>query len=920
MFRNDRKKEDFAEEIRSHLELEEDERRAEGMSADEARRTARVVFGNSVTTQEQFNLRHKWLWLEYIRQDARQAARSLWRSPAFTTAAVLTLALGIGATTAIFTLIHAVLLKSLPVKAPEQLWRVGDNEQCCVEEGLPNFNNKPGDWSVFSYEQYREFRDHTPGFESLAAFESSSSDRLAVRREGSSHAAEPFYGELVSGNAFDTLGLTAYAGRLLNQSDDAKGVAPVGVISFQAWQQKFGKDPSVVGSSFEMNGQVVTIVGIAPPGFYGDQLSDSPPSFWLPLNAMTVLEPENAVVDRPEEHWLNLIGRARSGANMAAVEAQLEVELRQVLNSAESKIAAAEQPFIAKQYVRLTPGGGGVQRMQGAYRNDLHLLFWISGFVLLIACANLANLMLARSMTQQQQMSVRTAVGASSQRLVQRAVMECVVIAAFGGVTGLLVAWGAVKLILRLALQHDPIAISASPSPAILGFTFAVSTLTAALFSIAPSWMAVHADPIDALRGANRATGQHTMLAQKALVVTQAAVSAMLLCAAGFLIVSLNNLHHQKFGFAVNNRYVLQIDPETSGYRPEQLDALYRQLRQRLAELPGVTEVAYSLYTPLSGNNWSQPITVDGEPAPPPGQKVSASWNRVSPRYFDALGTKVLEGRAFSESDNRSSHSVAIVNREFIRSILHGKRAIGLSFGDWLPGPASTYEIVGVVEDVQYWGPDQPMRPMYYLPSEQWATLAPGHPGAAAHGEMVASSHYMGSIVLETHGDEGTLDAEVRRALADVNPNLMVLSLQKFGTQVELAFSQQTMIAKLTLWFGGLALALAVIGIYGVTAYSVAQRSGEIGIRMALGANRASVQRMVLASAFAQTGAGLLIGIPGATLIGRLMSSQLFGISFGDPAILSAASVVLMLATLAAAAIPALKASQINPIRVLRGQ
>lgn len=856
--------------------------------------------------------------------DLRHAWRQLRRSPGFAATAVLTLALGIGATTAIFTLVHAVLLKSLPVRNPGELWRVGDAENCCFSVGLPEYNKDyPNDWSLFSYEQYRQFRDHTPGWVSLAAF-AASSDEWAVRRAGSRQAVTPYIGEWVSGNAFDTLGLRAYAGRLLRASDDVKGAAPVAVMSFDTWQQSFGRDPSVVGSTLQVDGKAVTVVGITPPGFYGERLSSTPTQLWMPLAVMAELSPEDNDLNHAELQWLNLIGRTAPGASVAAIQsiqAQMQVELQQFLRTPLSKIAGPTQALIPKQYLRLTPGGGGVQRMQEQYKPDLHLLFWIAGFVLLIACANLANLMLARSVTQRQQIAVRTALGAPRRRLVQRALVECVLLAVIGGMAGLLVALGGAKLILHLAFPHDLIAVSTDPSAAVLGFAFGASMLTGLLFGVAPAWMAAHADPIDALRGANRLTTGHTMWAQKTLVVAQAAISVVLLCAAGFLILSLMKLQHQHFGFETANRTIVMIDPQNAGEKPEQLDSMYRNLHDGLAAIPGVEHVAYSLWTPLDGRFRSEPIYVEGQPVPPPGSTENfAPWNRVSASYFEAVGTRVVAGRGILESDDRTSPNIAVVNEAFARQMAYGKNPIGMHFGDFDPSVTGTFEIVGVVEDTQYRSPREPVQPMYFLPAAQWPQLPAGAPRAAEYAQFVANTHYMWSWQIETSGPVPDLEAKVRRAVGAANPNLMVVRYQSFATQVNLAFAQENMIAQLTSLFGLLALALAAVGLYGVTAYAVAQRTSEIGVRMALGANRGDVQRMVLREAFWQTGVGLLIGIPAAMLIGHLMAAQLFGVSAENPLVLGAATVVLAASALVAAALPAHRAANVEPMEALRSE
>ena len=856
--------------------------------------------------------------------DVKHVLRQLRRSPGFAATAILTLALGIGATTAIFTLVHAVLLRTLPVQDPSTLLRVGDNEQCCMNGGLPDYQDPVNDWSLFSYRQYEQFRDHTPGFSNLAAFESND-HQMAVRRTGSNDPAQPWYGEFVSGNSFETLGLRPYAGRLLRPSDDVEGAAPVAVISFQTWEQELGRDPSVIGSSFTINGQPVTIVGIAPPGFFSERLSPTPPAFWLPIHLVPSLTPIDAdLLERGGLEWLNLIGRMAPGATPAAIQAQMQVQLQQFLESPLAEIVGPQRALIPKQYLRLTPGGGGIQRMQDQYKDDLHLLMWIASFVLLIACANLANLMLARSVTQRQQIAVRTALGASRTRLVQRALIECVLLAMLGGVAGVLVAWGGAELILRLAFHHDPISISASPSPLIMAFAFAASLLTGLLFGVAPAWLAAHADPIEALRGANRSTGRHTTLAQKGLVVAQAAVSVVLLCAAGFLILSLNKLEHQHFGFDAGHRTIVQINAEDAGLQPDQLDSFYRRLDESLSSIPGISHVAWSGWSPMDGNNRSEDVFIEGQPTPPPGSNVNlASWVRVSPDYFATIGTKLLQGRAFSDSDNRTTPNVAIVDEAFVKKYFHGQNPIGAHFGDWDQSNTGMYTIVGVVENAQYWPPNdlqETGHPMYFLSAWQWAQLPASTPKASLYTEFLTATHYMSSLEIETRGTIPGLEGRVRSALQQINPNLMITHFQSFSQQVDLGFSQQQMIVQLTSIFGLVALALAAIGLYGVTAYAVARRTSEIGIRMALGANRVHVQKMVLRGAFLQVGLGLLIGIPAAIAVGHLMSAELYGVREWNPLVLGATTIVLGAIALLAAAIPAGRAAGVEPMEALRGE
>jgi predicted permease len=842
-------------------------------------------------------------------EDIRYALRQFLRTPGFTITAVLTLALGIGATTAIFTLVHAVLLKSLPVVKPSQLIRIGDNENCCIDGGMQD------NWSLFSTEQYREFRDHTPGFASLAAFQSGRT-QVGVRRAGSNHAAEAFPAEFVSGNAFATFGLRAWAGRLLEPSDDNKGAAPVAVMSYRTWQQKFGQDRSVVGSTFLINGVTFTVVGIGPPGYFGEKLTSDPPALWLPLSASPLVQSGSFnVLHQPELDWLNLIGRVKPGANEKQMEAQLQVELRDFLRSPMAQLDPPEKTLIPKQTLHLSYGGGGVQQMQDQYKSELELLMWISAFVLLIACANLANLMLVRATARKGLTSVRSALGAPRQRLVVQALTESVVLAVIGGLAGLAVAYGGARLLLDAAAGKSYLPIQATPSLQVLAFAFGVSLLTGMLFGGAPAWMTAHADPIDALRGANRSTRHSGLWTQKSLVVAQAAISLALLCAAGLLIRSLTNLQHQHFGFETHNRYIVHIDPQMAGYQAPQADAFFRQLKETLEAIPGVKEVTYSLYSPMEGDNWGHGVYIEGKAPPPPGSDFNnASWVRASAGYFENIGTKIIAGREFTDQDNATAPLVAVVNDVFATRFFKNGNALGQHFGIFDQKFAGKFTIAGVTESTQYWDPDSTIRPMFFLP----ATQSAHYEDPAMEMEEDVSHLELDAVEIRTRGAVPGLEGQVRRALMQINPNLTMLNFETFQQQVEDQFLQTELLVKLTSVFGLVALLLAAIGLYGVTAYSVAQRTSEIGIRMALGADRGGIVQMVLRSAFLQTGIGLAIGIPGAVVAGHFMASQLYGVRPWDPEVLVTTVVVLAAAAFLAAVVPARRAASVEPMRALR--
>jgi predicted permease len=841
-----------------------------------------------------------------LREDARYALRQFANAPGFVATAVLTLALGIGATTAIFTLVHAVLLKSLPVAKPSELVRIGDREDCCVSGGLRD------DWSLFSYDKYKTFRDGTPGFVELAAFQAGN-DLVGVRRIGSNQPAESQRSEYVSGNYFSMFGIGPYRGRVLTPRDDRKGAEPVAVMSYRTWRQKYGQDPSVVGASIAINGQPFTVVGITPPGFFGDRLQYTP-AFWIPLANEPLINGSSSILEFPQQDWLDVIGRITPGADVKSIEAHMQVELQQWLLSPVAKLQPGERALVPKQTLHLSPGGAGVQMMRDEYQAGLHLLMWVSGFVLLIACANVANLMLVRATTRKQQTSIRAALGAPRARQIGQVLTESTVLALLGGAAGVGLAFAGTRLLLQLAFEKNDVAIHPTPSLPVLAFTFAVALLTGILFGIAPAWMTATANPADALRGANRSTGQSVGWTQKSLVVAQAALSLVLLCAAGLLIQSLRNLQRQDFGFETANRYILHTDPQMAGYKPAQLTAFYRQLHDTLMAIAGVNRVSFSLYSPMEGDNWSETVYLEGQAPPPPDtDQNDASWVRVSDGYFETVGTRVLQGRPITDQDTATSQRVAVVNQSFAKKFFKDESAIGKHFGDLGAKYAGNFEIVGVTEDTQYRQPTRKIPPMFFLSAVQSVTY--DDPRFVTFEDR---SHYLNAIELKTQGTVSGLEPQVRRALALVNPDLAVIDFVSFAEQVQKNFSQQAMIAKLTSLFGLLALVLASVGLYGVTAYSVERRTSEIGIRMALGADRLNVLRLVLRGAFLQIGIGLTIGIPATILGGRAMATQLFGVKPYDPNILLLTTAVLSFAALVAAVVPARRAAALDPMRALR--
>ena len=851
--------------------------------------------------------------------DLRDAFRQLRKAPGFTMTAVITLALGIGATTAIFTLVHQVMLKSLPVAKPDELWRIGDKVRCCNWGGYTQGDD--GDFSLFSWEAYKTFRDHTPEFSDLVALQAGNAP-LGVRRAGSQPQADTRNGEYVSGNFFRTFGVQPWTGRLLAEADDKEGASPVAVMSYRIWKEKYGSDPSVVGANYLINGHSFTVIGVAAPGFYGAKMAGwGMPDFWLPLTTELLIDGETARLKRPNGNFLDLIGRARPGVDPKTLEAKLKVELHDWLASHVPDMEPSEKQLWQQQTLHLTPGGAGVAAMRDQYQDGLKLLLVAAGCVLLVACGNLANLMLARGLKDRGLTSIRVALGASRQRLVRKVLVESLLLAVIGGVFGIGVAYAGTTLVLHLAFQiggpNNFVPIDAAPSWPVLSFTLAMSVLTGAIFGIVPAWMTSHADPIEALRGANRSVGGNRSWAQRSLVIAQVAMSLVLLSAAALLGRSLRNLEHQNFGFETDGRYIAWINPMLGNYKPEQLEPMFRKIDDRLSQIPGVRMVAPALYAPMTGDSWNNGIRVEGRPEPGAKDDMGSGWARVMPGFFDTLGTKMALGRPITEDDTATTRKVAVINEAFAKKFFKGQNPIGEHFGPDKIKYASTFEVVGVVKDLRYMTYDykDPVRPMFWLPETQ--TVQYDDP-AYKSGETW--SHYLYNIVIWAPGNPPGMEERVRKALAEVDPDLVLYGVDPYTKVLSGDFQQENMVATLTTLFGVLGLLLAAVGLYGVMAYMVEQRTGEIGIRMALGADRWRVVKMVLRRAFSQVGIGLVLGIPAAIVAGRLMKDQLFGVKPWDPVMLVFATLLLALAAVLASVIPARRAAGVEPMVALRNE
>jgi predicted permease len=850
--------------------------------------------------------------MDALRDSIKYALRQFRQSPVFTATAMLTLALGIGGTTAIFTLIHAVMLKSLPVADPSRLYRIGEGDNCCVQGG-------PQDrWGFYSFALFQQLKAQAPEFEQLAAFQAGGW-RLSVRRERVETAARPLRIQFVTGNYFSTLGVGAFGGRVFGEDDDRAAAPPVVVISHHTWASTYGGDPSLVGSALVIQGHPFTVAGIAPPGFFGETLRADPPDLWIPLQQEPLIEGDGSVLRQPISAWLRVIGRLRAGATVDGMSPRLTGVLRHWIQY-DAGYPANWMPEIVRrlpdQVINVVPAGGGVAVMKEEYGRSLQILLGVCALVLLIACANVANLLLARAVARRGQTAVRLAIGASRAQVVTQALVEAVVLAVGGALAGLLVAMGAARLLLALAFSRAQfLPISARPSLIVLGFAFGLALVTGIIFGAAPAWFATRTNPVDALRGAGRTTRDHSSLARKALLVLQATLAVVLVAGATMLARSLDKLQHQDFGYTIPGRVLVALSPlPATAYTIPQLQALYRAMEQRIDSLPSVKGSGVALYNPLT-DNWGELILVQGQPPPRPGENAGASWDRVSANYLQHLGATLLRGRLFTTADNETSDLVAVVNEAFAKRFFKDEDPIGRRFGLDMPENAGTFRIVGVVRDMRFagFGFRRPMRPTFFVPMAQTVD----YPQPLMK-RIELQSHFAGGLMLVTDAAPGALEPVLTRALAEIDPNLTISSVRTLEQQVALTFDEERAVASLAGLFGVVALVLAAIGLYGVTAYSVAQRTNEIGVRMALGASRGRVVDLVLRSAFARVAAGLLLGLPLSVGAGRLLSAQLYGVTFWDPFALTVAAVSLAACAFVAAIIPAGRAAALSPMRALR--
>jgi predicted permease len=839
--------------------------------------------------------------MDSLLRDLKFATRSLVKRPVLTITAVITLALGIGANTAIFTLLNAVTFKPLPVTRPQELVFFDDSRG----EGTSNGDPSTGQWMRYSYASYEYFRDHDQNYQGLSAFRTGES-RLSVRASGtqSGETTQRASGHLVSGNYFSVLGVNALLGRVLTTEDDKPGAHPAAVMSYGYWQQQWKGDPQILNKEVVVNGTAFTVVGIAPPEFFGVRVRRAP-DFWIPLVFHPQIEMTKSYLEDPRVFWLNFVGRLKPGVKLEQAQASANVSLHQFLtNEAGAKLTDDSRKSIASAYVKLAAGSRGISGLRIAYSKALQMLMVIVGLVLLIACANVGNLLLSRAAARKAEMSLRLALGASRYRIVRQLLTESLLLALMGGVFGIIFAQWGVKVLVTLVAKTSPLDVQ--PDVWVLGFTAGVSLLAGLVFGMAPALSASKTDLTTSIKEKSSRGGRRGLRFSlaSALVVAQVALSMVLLAGAGLFARSLMKLQEEDVGFNRDNVLLVGIDPRLGGYKPKELSALYRQLLDRVGELPGVKSATIATFAPIAGTGRSSTITIRGY-TPGTGEDMDVNDILVGPGYCETLGVPLLLGREINIRDTPASQKIAVVNQSFAQYYFHGENPIGrrFFFGDEDdPERSEELEIVGVVGDVKY----------------RSAKAAAGRTAYRPILQVQDSDAYSSNVQIRTAGDAASLAPTVRQVIGQVDGKLPIFGVTTLREQLSGALQQEKLIAELVSFFGLLALLLACIGLYGVMAHGVVRRTKEIGIRMALGAERRRIVWMVMRETIMLVLVGIIIGVPVALGAASLVSSQLFGLSPTDPLTLLVSASMLTGVALLAGFLPARKASRVNPLIALR--
>ncbi|HZU25812.1 MAG TPA: ABC transporter permease [Bryobacteraceae bacterium] len=893
MFGRKRATHDFKAEIEAHVQIEIDRLREQGLPEDQARMAALRTFGNRTGAEERFYESGRSLWWDSMVHNLRFGLRTLARTPGSTAVAIITLALGIGANTAIFTLLNTVLLQNLPVRDPSQLVLFGKGRW------VGSVNSLPADpMQLFSYPFFKEFRRRNEVFSDVAAMDSIMFGTHG--RVGDGTELEKIDVELVSGTYFNTLGVNPILGRVLTGSDDrAAGGHPLAVASYAWWTRRMGANPAAVGAKVTIRSTVYTIVGVTPPEFFGATVGQSP-DLWIPLAMEKEISPGWNGLDDNLFQSLYIIARRKPGVSMEQASANTNLLFHQIIRAYAGPQPSAKQlAGMAHARIDLTPAATGISHLRLEFSSPLMILMAVVLLVLLIACANVANLLLARAAARQREIAVRMSIGAGRARLVRQLLTESGLLGVAGATLGILVAYAAGRTLLGMAFNPGrPLPVHVAPDAHVLAFTVAVTMGTVLLFGIAPALRATRLELVPALKETRSVIGgpARNRLA-RGLVIGQVALSLLLLAGAGLFLRSLNNLMNVDTGFEKQNVLLIGVDPGAAGYQEDaRLGTMMQRVEQRVSAIPGVRAAAFAFMV-FNGGGWTSGVTVPGRPAT--DHDPSVDHNIVGWQYLDVMRMPIVFGRGLTAGDDAGARRVAVINQTMARQYFPGGSPLGRTFSIGKDAEWQNIEVVGVVKDGKYMQLQEDPMPAAFYP----------------HAQHVA---FMGNFVVRYSGSLKTIVPQIRRAFANVDPNVPLGDVTTLSEVIDDAVANRRLVAQLSAVFGGLAAFLACIGIYGVMSYGVARRTNELGVRMALGAARHAVLWMVLGEALRLLLIGVAIGLALAVAAGRLMQSLLFGSKAFDPLAIGAATLMMAVVALCAGFLPARRATRIDPMVALR--
>jgi predicted permease len=896
MWRRKKRERDLEREIRADMALEEEEQRHAGVPPGEASYAARRAFGNVTLVKEVTREMWGWASLERLGQDLRYAFRMMKTSPGFTLVAVLSLALGIGGNTAIFSLMNAVMLRSLPVQEPERLVLFGAGHWGGITDGLPNRS-----WQLFSYPFYRQVQRENHVFSGVTAMMSLENDTRAVV-EGA-RASEPVSTRLVSGTYFSVLGVNAIAGRTFSDAEDqTPGADPVAAMSYSWWQRRFGRDPAVVGKTLTIGSTVYKIIGVAAPEFFGTSVGESP-DLWIPLAMNTQLPPAwggDKLHTDSTFQCLYILARLKPGASVTQASAQVNLLFKQNLHAwVGANPSAKELSDIEHALIELTPGGCGLSPIRNEFSTSLRILMAAVGVVLLIACANIANLLLARAANRQREIAVRLSIGASRIRLIRQMLTESILLSVLGGAAGVAFAgWASAFLVWMVSTGDEALPLHVAPDARVLAFTTLLTVATGVLFGLAPALRATRVELSSSLKeGRGSISTRSRNVLASALIVSQVALSAMLLTGAGLFVRSLMNLRNVNTGFNAQNVMIVGVDTPSLGYKRDdpRLTGVYHQVEERVKQMPGIQSASFAFFT-FDQGAWTEHAFVQGLAVRAEQKEVHN--NVIGSDFFAAMGLPVILGRGFTANDTATSPKVAVINETMARDYFPGGSPIGHRFG-LSPEHSGDFEVVGVVRDAKYESLRENPKPMAFYPYPQRVG-------------------FLGQLTVRYAGDARDTVPEIRRAFSEVNSNLPITEFRTLAKHVDDTLVGDKLLARLSSFFGLLALLLASIGIYGVLSYAVARRTSEVGLRMALGATRSNVLWLVMRDVLTLMAVGLAIGVPAAVLLERLATDLFYGLAKIDPVSIAAAIGILILVAGIAAYLPARRASLVDPTTALR--